>query len=246
MNVSPALGESPAPVEARPAASVEARPAALAEAPASVPDEPVCVRVKGAAACVGPDGSDRPGVTVEDTAPDKLHAVVEYYLDGYLGTKYVIHNLGREGDVRGSRGIGSVVTFRASVYQGGHRVRTSRWKTVRDATKYPVRRETRVTPASARARSQVCTSTRNAATLCFSGKEGRNTVVFACDTRADEYQARAEYYLGGDPTARFEIHQLAGENTCGKAEHDGVAMSMYRASLFDQGHRVATRLYKYH
>jgi hypothetical protein len=73
----------------------------------------------------------------------------------------------------------------------------------------------------------------------------RDTYVFACDTRADKYQARAEYFVGGDPTARFEIHQLAGVNTCGKAEHGELSVSMYRASLFDENRRVATSLYKY-
>ncbi|WP_171075143.1 hypothetical protein [Nonomuraea basaltis] len=204
--------------------------------------EPVCVRVKGAEACVGPDGSDRPGVTIEDTAGDRRHAAVEYYLSGYLGTKYVIHNLGREGDVRGSREIGRIVTFRAALYKGNHRVKFSRWKTVQNVAKYPVKRETRVTPAGARARAEACTSTRRAATTCFAE---RRTYVFACDTSADKYQARAEYFVGGDPTARFEIHQLAGVNTCGKAEHGELSVSMYRAAVFDDNHQIADQLYKY-
>ncbi|MFF4624766.1 hypothetical protein [Nonomuraea jabiensis] len=217
-------------------------PAVAVSTPAAVAAEPECVRIKGAEACVGPDGSDRPGITIEDRANDGLHATVEYYLNGYLGTKYVIHNLGRKGEVRGNREIGKIVTFRAAVYEGNHRVRFGRWKTVRNITKYPIKRETRVTPASARSRSKACTSTKGASTLCFNE---RNTVVFACDTSADEYQARAEYFIAGDPTARFEIHQLAGVNTCGKAEHGDLAVSMYRASLFNHNRRVATRLYKY-
>lgn len=63
-------------------------------------EEPVCARVRGAAACVGADESDRPGISIEDTEPDKLHATVEYYLNGYLGTKYVIHNLAGDGQIR--------------------------------------------------------------------------------------------------------------------------------------------------
>ncbi|TMR22367.1 hypothetical protein ETD86_11755 [Nonomuraea turkmeniaca] len=220
-------------------------PAAVpASAPASVSeaeDEPVCVRIKGAEACVGPDGSDRPGITIEDTARDKLHPAVEYYLNGYLGTKYVIHNLGREGDVRGSREIGKMVTFRAAIYEGNHQVRYGRWKTVRNIAKYPVKRETRVTPAAARARAKVCTTIRGALT-CFAE---RNTYIFACDTQADKYQARAEYFVGGDPTARFEIHQLAGVNTCGKAEHGDLAISMYRTAVFNDKRRVADQLYRY-
>ncbi|MEV0386003.1 hypothetical protein [Nonomuraea sp. NPDC050643] len=204
--------------------------------------EPVCARLKGAEACVGPDGSNRPGVTIEDTADDKMHPAVEYYLNGYLGTKYVIHNLARNGEVRGSREIGRTVTFRAALYRGGHRVKYGRWKTVRNIAKYPVKRETRVSPAAAQDRSRVCTSTKGAATTCFTE---RATVVFACDTKADQYQARAEYFVGGDPTARFEIHQLAGLNTCGKAEHGDLSVSMYRASVFDHGRRKGSRLYKY-
>ncbi|MFC4014761.1 hypothetical protein ACFOY2_46575 [Nonomuraea purpurea] len=217
---------------------IQATPAAEVQTDA----EPVCVRVKGAEACVGADGSDRPGITIEDTANDRRHAVVEYYLNGYLGTEYVIHNLGREGDVRGSREIGKVVTFRAAIYQGNRRVKYSRWQTARNIAKYPVKRDTRVTPATAQARAEACTSTKRAATTCFSE---RNTVVFACDTSADEYQARAEYFVAGDPTARYEIHQLAGVGTCGKAEHGDLAVSMYRASVFNGNHRFATRLYKY-
>ncbi|GGO60523.1 hypothetical protein [Nonomuraea cavernae] len=236
------------------AASGAARPEG--EAPAAAPatvatpaetgetraDEPECVRVRGAAACVGDDESSRPGVSIEDTRNDRLHPAVEYYLNGYLGTKYVIHNLAREGEIRGSREIGKTITFRAALYKGDRRVKVSRWKTVRDVTKYPVKRDTRVTPAGARARSAICVSTRGAASTCFAEK---NTFVFACDTGADEHQARAEYFVGGDPTARYEIHQLAGVNTCGKAEHGDLAISMYRASVFDDDHQVATRLYKY-
>ncbi|MGP3964409.1 hypothetical protein ACTWPT_51460 [Nonomuraea sp. 3N208] len=228
-----------------PAQAVPAQVAPTQVAPTSVSDdadeEPVCVRIKGAEACVGPDESDRPGITIEDTASDKLHPAVEYYLNGYLGTQYVIHNLAREGEVRGSREIGKVVTFRVAVYKGNHRVRFGRWKTVQNIAKYPVKRETRVTPASARARAKICTSTRGAVT-CFAE---RNTYIFACDTRADKYQARAEYFVAGDPTARFEIHQLAGVNTCGKAEHGELAISMYRAAVFDQNRRIADQLYKY-
>ncbi|WP_127937040.1 hypothetical protein [Nonomuraea polychroma] len=227
------------------AAAVEPRVVAR-DIPTSVSeadeDEPVCVRIKGAEACVGPDGSDRPGITIEDTARDKVHPAVEYYLNGYLGTKYVIHNLAREGEVRGSREIGKVVTFRVALYDGNRRVRFGRWKTVQNIAKYPVKRETRVTPAAARARAKVCTSTRGASMTCFAE---RNTYVFACDTRADKYQARAEYFVAGDPTARFEIHQLAGVNTCGKAEHGDLAISMYRASVFDHNRRIETKLYRY-
>lgn len=205
-------------------------------------EEPVCARVRGAAACVGADESDRPGITIEDTEPDKLHATVEYYLNGYLGTKYVIHNLAGDGQIRGSRQIGKTITFRAAIYKGNHRIKVSRWKTVRSLTEYPVKRETRVTPSTARARSEVCTSTKGVASTCFAEKA---TFVFACDTGADGRQARAEYFVEGDPTARFEIHQLAGYNTCGKAQHGDLAISKYRASVFDQNHRVATRLYKY-
>jgi hypothetical protein len=205
-------------------------------------DEPVCVRVKGAEACVGPDGSARPGVTVEDTARDRLHPAIEYYLNGYLGTKYVIHNLAGEGEVRGSREIGKVVTFRVALYSGDRRVKYGRWKTVRNMTKYPVKRNTRITPAGARARAEICTTTKAAAMTCFAE---RKTYVVACDTRADKYQARAEYFVGGDPTARFEIHQLAGVGTCGRAEHGDLAVSMYRASLFNENRRVATKLYRY-
>ncbi|MFG1709540.1 hypothetical protein ACFLIM_40790 [Nonomuraea sp. M3C6] len=217
-----------------------ARPVAVPTATAA--EEPVCMRLKGAKACVGPDGSDRPGITIEDTADDKLHPAVEYYLNGYLGTKYVIHNLGRAGETRGSREIGKVVTFRAAVYRGNRRVKYGRWKTVRNLAKYPVKRETRVTPAAVRARAEACTSTKGAALTCFAEQ---SSFVFACDTSADEYQARAEYFVAGDPTARFEIHQLAGLNTCGKAEHGDLAVSMYRAAVFDHNRRVASRLYKY-
>jgi hypothetical protein len=234
--------------EARPAdkeaATAVTTPAAVPATPAvaRAAAEPTCVRVKGAEACVGPDGSDRPGIWIEDTRNDKLHAAVEYYLNEYLGTKYVIHNLGGQGEVRGNHEIGKTVTFRAAVYQGGHRVKVGRWKTVRNLAKYPVRRDTRVTPAEARGRSKLCTYTKGGASTCF---HERDTYVFACDTRADEYQARAEYFVAGDPTARFEIHQLAGVNTCGKAEHGDQSISMYRASLYNNGHRVATRQYKY-
>jgi hypothetical protein len=235
-----------AAAKTEPAPKAEPRPAvpavAVSTPAAAVAAEPECVRIKGAEACVGPDGSDRPGITIEDTANEELHATVEYYLNGYLGTKYAIHNLGRKGEVRGNREIGKIVTFRAAVYEGNHRVRAGRWKTVRNITKYPIKRETRVTPAGARSRSKACTSTKGASLLCFNE---RNTVVFACDTSADQYQARAEYFIAGDPTARFEIHQLAGVNTCGKAEHGDLAVSMYRASLFNHNRRVATRLYKY-
>ncbi|WP_146104166.1 hypothetical protein [Nonomuraea solani] len=236
------------------AAEVGPRPASVAAVPTAVPvsapttateeaaADPTCARLKGAEVCVGPDGSDRPGITVEDTADDKLHPAVEYYLNGYLGTKYVIHNLARNGEVRGNREIGKTVTFRASLYRGGHRVKYGRWKTVQNVAKYPVKRDTRTTPATAQAKSKVCTSTKAAASTCFSE---RKTVVYACDTKADEYQARAEYFVGGDPTARFEIHQLAGLNTCGKAEHGELSISMYRASVFDHGRRKATRLYRY-
>ncbi|MEU8270711.1 hypothetical protein AB0B89_26575 [Sphaerisporangium sp. NPDC049002] len=218
-------------------------PVAATGLPTAGDEAPKCVRVRGAAACVGPDESDRPGISIEDTEPDKLHATVEYYLNGYLGTKYVIHNLAGEGEIRGSRAIGKVVTFRAALYRGNHRIKASRWKTVRGATKYPVKRETRVTPATARARSEVCTSTKGVAGMCFAEKD---TFVYACDTGADTRQARAEYFVAGDPTARFEIHQLAGFNTCGKAEHGDLAISKYRASVFDHNRRIATRLYKYH
>ncbi|WP_188197109.1 hypothetical protein [Nonomuraea sp. SYSU D8015] len=209
----------------------------------SVSEEPECVRIKGAEACVGPDGSDRPGITIEDTARDRYHPAVEYYQNGYLGTKYVIHNLAGEGEVRGSREIGKVVTFRAALYKGDRRVKAGRWKTVQNMAKYPVKRETRVTPAAARARAKLCTSTKGAAVTCFA--ERKTSYVFACDTRADKYQARAEYFVGGDPTARFEIHQLAGLNTCGKAEHGELRISMYRASVFDDRRQVATQLYRY-
>ncbi|MCF6468919.1 hypothetical protein FAF44_11050 [Nonomuraea sp. MG754425] len=219
-----------------------AQVAQTAERPAVTADEPVCVRIKGAQACVGPDGSDRPGITVEDTADDRSHPAVEYYLNGYLGTQYVIHNLARHGEVRGNREIGRVVTFRAALYQGDHRVRYGRWKTVRNMAKYPVKRETRTTPAEARAKSRTCASTKNAATVCFSE---RKTFVYACDTRADEYQARAEYFVGGDPTTRFEIHQLAGLGTCGRAEHGELSVSMYRASVYDHSRRRATKGYQY-
>ncbi|NUS07890.1 MAG: hypothetical protein HOV97_35605 [Nonomuraea sp.] len=204
--------------------------------------EPTCAAVKGAEVCVGPDGSDRPGIWVEDTRNDNRHAAVEYHLNEYLGTKYVIHNLGGKGEIRGNREIGKTVTFRAAVYAGGHRVKVGRWKTVRNLAKYPIKRDTRVTPAQARARSKVCSYTGGGASVCF---HERGTYVFACDTRADENQARAEYFLAGDPTARYEIHQLAGLNTCGKAEHGDQSISMYRASVFDGGHRAATRQYKY-
>ncbi|MEU7891237.1 hypothetical protein AB0B45_00085 [Nonomuraea sp. NPDC049152] len=240
------------------AAEVETRPAAKAPtttvgapigvvAPAAVPTtgsagKAECVRVKGARACVGLDQSALPGITIEDTRKDKLHPAVEYYQNGYLGTKYVIHNLAREGEIKGNRRIGNTITFRAAVYRGDRQVKVSEWKTVRDVTKHPVKPDTRLTPASARARSEICTSTKGAASLCFGGKK---TVVFACDTGADRHQARAEYFLDGDPTARFEIHQLAGMNTCGKAVHGDLAVSMYRASVFDNNHQVATRLYKY-
>ncbi|WP_248959711.1 hypothetical protein [Sphaerisporangium perillae] len=230
----PASGEAPA------AASGLLTTAA---APTTTSEEaPKCIRVRGAAACVGPDESDRPGISIEDTEPDKLHATVEYYLNGYLGTKYVIHNLAGEGEIRGSREVGKIVTFRAALYRGNHRIKVSRWKTALSDTKYPVKRDVRVTPSTARARSEICTSTKGAASMCFAEK---NTFVFACDTGADQNQARAEYFVGGDPTARFEIHQLAGFNTCGKAEHGDLAISKYRASVFDHNHRVATRLYKY-
>ncbi|MFI6928055.1 hypothetical protein ACIBIZ_49555 [Nonomuraea spiralis] len=221
---------------------VPAPPAAVTPVAVAATAEPTCMRVKGAEACVGPDGSDRPGIWIEDTRNDKLHAVVEYHLNEYLGTKYVIHNLGGKGEIRGNREIGRTVTFRAAVYEGNHRVRVGRWKTVRNLTKYPVKRDTRVTPAGARARSKLCTYTGGGASLCF---HERGTYVFACDTRADEYQARAEYFVAGDPTARYEIHQLAGLNTCGKAEHGDQTISMFRASVYNGTHRVATRQYKY-
>ncbi|MGW0802664.1 hypothetical protein [Nonomuraea sp. NPDC002799] len=238
--VVPVPAAGPAAVAAAAVAAESHRPA---RSPAAQEDDPVCVRIKGAEACAGPDGSDRPGITIEDTANDRRHPAVEYYLNGYLGTVYVIHNLGRKGQVRGNKEIGKVVTFRAAVYKGNRRVSFGRWQTVRNIAKYPVKRETRVTPATARARAKVCTSTKSAATTCFA--EQQNTFVFACDTSADRYQARAEYFAGGDPTTRYEIHQLAGVNTCGKAEHGELAISMYRASVFDGRHRVATRLYKY-
>ncbi|MEV4571075.1 hypothetical protein AB0K12_45610 [Nonomuraea sp. NPDC049419] len=228
-------------VAAVPSAAVSPTPVAIA-ATGTTDDEPVCARLKGVEACVGPDGSARPGITVEDTRDDGYHPAVEYYLNGYLGTKYVIHNLARNGEVRGSREIGKTITFRAALYRGGKRVKYGRWKTVRNVAKYPVKRDTRTTPAAARAKSEICTSTKGGATLCFGE---RPTFVYACDTRADRFQARAEYFIAGDPTARFEIHQLAGTGTCGKAEHGDLAISMYRASLFDGGRRQATRLYKY-
>ncbi|MFC4533703.1 hypothetical protein [Sphaerisporangium dianthi] len=211
-------------------------------APATSEAKTECVRVRGARACVGPDESDRPGISIEDTQSDRLHATVEYYVNGYLGTKYVIHNLAGEGAIRGSREIGRTMTFRAAIYRGNHRMKFSRWKTVSGATKYPVKRETRLTPSTARARSKVCTSTKGVASTCFSEKD---TFVYACDTGADKHQARAEYFVAGDPTARFEIHQLAGVNTCGKAPHGDLPVSKYRASVFDHNRRVATRLYKY-
>ncbi|MBE1563886.1 hypothetical protein [Nonomuraea africana] len=257
MSVTAALSVegAAAHVEPRPAANAPSTTAAAAPVavvtPAAVPttrvaedeEEAECVRVKGAMACVGPDASDRPGITIEDTRNDRLHPAVEYYLNGYLGTKYVIHNLAREGEIKGSREIGKTVTFRAAVYNGSELIKVSRWKTVRDVTKYPVKRETSVTPATAQARSKVCTSTKGAASICFGG--GKNTFVFACDTGADTHQARAEYFVDGDPTARFEIHQLAGLNTCGKAQHGELRVSMYRASVFDGEDEVATRLYRY-
>ncbi|MER6512108.1 hypothetical protein ABT158_35205 [Nonomuraea sp. NPDC001636] len=238
--------------EARPAAAAAVQEPApvtttalTTTAPTATPAavaEPACMRVKGAEVCVGPDGSDRPGIWVEDTRNDKLHAAVEYHLNEYLGTKYVIHNLGGKGEIRGTREIGRTVTFRAAVYEGNHRVRVGRWKTVRNLTKYPVKRDTGVTPAAARGRSELCSYTKGGASVCF---HERDTYVFACDTRADEYQARAEYFVAGDPTARYEIHQLAGLNTCGKAEHGDQSISMYRASVYNGSHRVATRQYKY-
>ncbi|QYC45454.1 hypothetical protein Nocox_39535 [Nonomuraea coxensis DSM 45129] len=209
----------------------------------SAQDEPECVRIRGAKACVGPDGSDRPGITVEDTAGDRLHAAVEYYQHGYLGTEHVIHNLAGRGQVRGNREIGKVVTFRAALYRGDRRVKYGRWKTVQNVAKYPIKRDTRVTPAAARARAEVCTTVRGAAMTCFA--ERKSAYVLACDVRADKYQARAEYFVGGDPTTRFEIRQLAGAGTCGKAEHGELAISMYRAVLFDGSHRVGDQLYKY-
>ncbi|MEV0621676.1 hypothetical protein AB0I81_50680 [Nonomuraea sp. NPDC050404] len=239
-------------VQAQPQAQAQAQPqvqaaqapvsSATAAPSATAVDEPVCARFKGVEACVGPDGSDRPGITVEDTAGDHRHTAVEYYLNGYLGTKYVIHNLGRDGEIRGSREIGKTVTFRAALYAGDERIKYSRWKTVRNVAKYPVKRDTRTTPAAAGAKSKRCTTTNGAATMCFSE---RKTFVYACDTGADKFQARAEYFVGGDPTTRYEIHQLAGAGTCGKAEHGDLPISMYRASLFNNDHRKATRLYKY-
>ncbi|MEU8247930.1 hypothetical protein [Nonomuraea sp. NPDC048916] len=231
-----------APAVASTAVATPAKTGETRETGETRADEPSCVRVKGAAACVGDDESSRPGISIEDTRNDRLHPAVEYYLNGYLGTKYVIHNLAREGEIRGSREIGKTITFRAALYRGDKLLKVSRWKTVRDVTKYPVKRETRVTPAGARARSEICVSTRGAASTCFAEK---NTFVFACDTGADKHQARAEYFVAGDPTARYEIHQLAGVNTCGKAEHGDLAISMYRASVFDDDHQVATRLYRY-
>ncbi|MFG1619949.1 hypothetical protein [Nonomuraea wenchangensis] len=209
----------------------------------SATDEPSCVRIRGAKACVGPDGSDRPGITVEDTAGDRLHAAVEYYQHGYLGTQYVIHNLAGKGQVRGNREIGKVVTFRVALYRGDRLVKHGRWKTVQNIAKYPIKRDTRITPATARARAKLCTTTRGAAMTCFA--ERGSAYVLACDVRADKYQARAEYFVGGDPTARFEIRQLAGTDTCGKAEHGELAISMYRAAVFNGGHRVADQLYRY-
>ncbi|MET8143439.1 hypothetical protein ABZU32_24315 [Sphaerisporangium sp. NPDC005288] len=241
----PALARAPATAGLVVAAAAPAATGTATRADAANAAKPTtCLRIRGAAACVGADESDRPGISVEDTAPDRYHAVVEYYLNGYLGTKYVIHNLGHEGEIRSNREIGATVTFRAAVYKGNHRIKVSRWKTVRTDTEYPVKRDTDVTPSTARARSQICASTKSAASTCFADR--KQTVVYACDTSADRRQARAEYFLGGDPTARFEIHQLAGVNTCGKAEHGDVRVSKYRASVFDLGHRVATRLYKYH
>ena len=238
---------APVPVAVAPVAVARTPATALSSdttATAATAAEPKCIRIRGAQACVGPDESNLPGITIQDTAADKYHPAVEYYLNGYLGTMYVIHNLGHKGETKGSREIGKTVTFRAAIYRGGHRVMISRWKTVQNLAKYPVKKETNVTPAAARARSTICTVTRSAASLCFG--ERKSTVVFACDTSADERQARAEYFVGGDPTARFEIHQLAGGGTCGKAEHGDLAVSMYRASVYNQNHRVATRLYKYH
>ncbi|MFI7707656.1 hypothetical protein [Nonomuraea sp. NPDC049480] len=240
------FGTDGAAATVEPRTVVQAPEVAATTAPVSAvldeDEEPECVRLKGAEACVGPDGSERPGITIMDTERDRLHPAVEYYLNGYLGTMYVIHNLARDGEVRGNREIGKVVTFRAAVYNGDRRVKFGRWKTVRNIAKYPVKRETRVSPATARARAKVCTSTKGASLTCF---DERNTYVFACDTRADKYQARAEYFVGGDPTARFEIHQLAGSNTCGKAEHGDLAVSMYRASLFNENRRIETQPYKY-
>ncbi|NRQ37126.1 hypothetical protein HII36_35620 [Nonomuraea sp. NN258] len=242
---------APARTTAAPAAGVLAAqapvtaPPAVTSAAASAKNDqdgdPECLSVKGAEVCVGPDGSDRPGIWVEDTARGHGHAAVEYFLNGYLGTKYVIHNLGRAGEIRGTHQIGKVVTFRAAIYSGDRLIKVGRWKTVRNVTEHPVKRDTRVTPATARARAKVCTSARGAS-VCFGE---RKTFIFACDTSADKFQARAEYFVGGDPTARFEIHQLAGENTCGKAEHGNLAISMYRASLFNEDRLVSTQLYRY-
>jgi hypothetical protein len=236
---SAAASEPTADLSAAPPA---VKPAAVIE-PARWTEEPICMRLKGAEACVGDDESDRPGIYIEDTASDKRHPAVEYYLNGYLGTLHVIHNLGGESEVRGTRQIGKMVTFRAAIYRGDRRVKAGRWQTVRNVTKHPVKRDTRVTPAAARAQAVACAATKGAALTCFTRKD---TAVFACDTRTDKYQARAEYFVGGDPTARFEIHQLAGAGTCGKAEHGDLPVSMYRASVFHQNRRVATKWYKYH
>lgn len=242
-NIEGAAAASPA-AKAPMAATVPVA-TSTTEAEVEAAAEPQCVRVKGAEACVGPDDSDRPGITIEDTANDKRHPAVEYYLNGYLGTMYVIHNMAGNGEVRGSTEIGSLVVYRAAIYSGDHRIKAGRWTIARNVTKYPVKRETRVTPGAVQSRTELCTSTQNAASVCFADGKDKKSVVFACDIKADKYQARAEYFIGGDPTTRFEIHQLAGGNTCGKAEHGNRAISMYRASLFDQENLVTTRLYKY-
>jgi hypothetical protein len=244
--VTAAVGaEAGATVKAAPPAVIAIPPPAVnpvATAGMVAESEPECLRIRGAVACVGADDSDRPGITIEDTEADKAHGVVEYYLNGYLGTKYMIHHRAGSGELKGTRALGRVVTFRVALYQGGYRAKTSRWKTVRNLTKHPVPRHTRVTPADARAQSKVCTTAAGAALTCFNE---RSTKIFACDTSADRREVRAEYFVGGDPTARFEIHQLAGPGTCGKAQHGKLSISKYRAAVFGDGRRYSTSDYRY-
>ncbi|MDF5755281.1 hypothetical protein [Spongiactinospora sp. TRM90649] len=244
----PEAGRQPIVVVAATKTPADSSTDAPTEEPTDEPAEekarsaPECVRVRGAAACVGGDDSLQPGVSVEDTENDRLHPAVEYYLNGYLGTMYSVHNLARQGEVRGSPWIGDTITYRAALYKGDHRLKVSEWKTLKKVTKNPVARETGISPATAQARARVCTSTRGRALVCFTGKK---TTIFACDTGTDRRQVHAEYYIGGDPTARFEIHQLAGPGTCGKAVHGRRTISKYRASLFDGDHRIGDALYKY-
>ncbi|GAA0938123.1 hypothetical protein [Nonomuraea longicatena] len=232
----------PAVIAIPPPAVAPVAPVSAVGKTAKAEREPECMRIRGAVACVGADDSDRPGITIEDTEPDKSHGVVEYYLNGYLGTKYMIHHLAGSGELKGTRALGRVVTFRVARYEGGHRVKTSRWKTVRNLTKYPVPRHTQITPAGARAQSKACTTVAGAALTCFNE---RSTKIFACDTSADKREVRAEYFVGGDPTARYEIHQLAGPGTCGKAQHGKLSISKYRAAVFGERYRYSTGDYRY-